>query len=240
MAARHVGGGLVPVEHRPLGAARAQDVERALRGPVGRVDDDRQVVPRRFGDEAREARPPAGHQVRRVRRPLEAVPREADLPHRGEPPVVLGDLRDDLLEVPVGQGRALGMKPHRRPHALAVPARQPKGLEIARRVGADRDDAPDPRLARARHHRPRVLVDEIGQMAVSVDEHPVPLLYHAPATTMRPMSTVGAAVRSRKTRSLPMPSTRLYISRRLPAIVISSTGYASSPFSIQSPTAPRE
>jgi hypothetical protein len=51
-----------------------------------------------------------------------------------------------------------------------------------------------------------------------------PRYRHVPATVMRPMSTVGAAVRSRKTRSLPTASIALNISSRLPAMVISSTG----------------
>ena len=45
---------------------------------------------------------------------------------------------------------------------------------------------------------------------------------------------------SKKITSLPIHIIFLYISVKLPAIVISSTGYAISPFSIQKPEAPLE
>ena len=46
----------------------------------------------------------------------------------------------------------------------------------------------------------------------------------APATVIRPTLTVGADVAPRNTRSLPTISMSASMSRRLPAIVISSTG----------------
>ena len=54
------------------------------------------------------------------------------------------------------------------------------------------------------------------------------------------MRIVGEASAERNSRSLPIWVMFLNISFRFPATVISSTGYVSSPFSIQMPFAPRE
>ena len=62
----------------------------------------------------------------------------------------------------------------------------------------------------------------------------------APATVMPSTRIVGAALAPRKTRSFAMAEILRYISFKFPAIVISSTGYASSPFSIHKPLAPCE
>src|SRR2546426_2554306 len=63
---------------------------------------------------------------------------------------------------------------------------------------------------------------------------------YAPATVMRAILSVGAAIALRARRSLPTISMSRSMSRRFPAMVSSSTGWASSPFSIHSPAAPRE
>ena len=63
---------------------------------------------------------------------------------------------------------------------------------------------------------------------------------YAPATVMRAILSVGAAIAVRMRRSLPTISMSRSMSRRFPAMVNSSTGWASSPFSIHSPAAPRE
>ena len=51
---------------------------------------------------------------------------------------------------------------------------------------------------------------------------------------------VGATTDDRHTRSSPIISIAMYMSFKLPAIVISCTGYVSCPSSIQMPLAPRE
>ena len=61
-----------------------------------------------------------------------------------------------------------------------------------------------------------------------------------PAIVIRAILMVGEATELRHSRSLPIISIPHSISFRFPAIVISSTGWVSSPFSIQIPTAPRE
>ena len=63
---------------------------------------------------------------------------------------------------------------------------------------------------------------------------------YAPATVMRAILSVGAAIALRTRRSLPTISMSRSMSRRFPAMVSSSTAWASSPFSIHSPAAPRE
>ena len=68
----------------------------------------------------------------------------------------------------------------------------------------------------------------------------IPRARYAPATVMRAILSVGAAIALRGRRSLPTISMSRSMSRRFPAIVSSSTGWASSPFSIHSPAAPRE
>src|SRR5581483_6947147 len=65
-------------------------------------------------------------------------------------------------------------------------------------------------------------------------------LDYSPPTMSPSMRMVGAATAPRKTRSLPISEMFMKTSFRLPATVISSTGYASSPPEIQSPEAPRE
>src|SRR5947207_8253971 len=68
----------------------------------------------------------------------------------------------------------------------------------------------------------------------------IPRARYAPATVMRAILSVGAAIALRGRRSLPTISMSRSMSRRFPAMVSSSTGWASSPFSIHSPAAPRE
>ena len=63
---------------------------------------------------------------------------------------------------------------------------------------------------------------------------------HCPATVIRPILTVGAQMRLRISKSFPTISTSRSISFKFPAIVTSSTGKASFPFSIHKPDAPRE
>lgn len=63
---------------------------------------------------------------------------------------------------------------------------------------------------------------------------------HAPATVIPSIRIVGLATAPRNTRSFPIAVTLRSISERLPAIVTSSTACVNSPFSIQSPVAPRE
>ncbi len=64
--------------------------------------------------------------------------------------------------------------------------------------------------------------------------------FYAPAIVIPSMRIVGLALALRKRRSFPIAEMFLYISFKLPAMVISSTGYASSPFSIHRPLAPWE
>jgi hypothetical protein len=54
-------------------------------------------------------------------------------------------------------------------------------------------------------------------------------------TIILPISSVGETMLPRKSRSLPIISMELSISRRLPAMVTPCTGKASSPFSIHIP-----
>src|SRR5579864_2199850 len=61
---------------------------------------------------------------------------------------------------------------------------------------------------------------------------------HAPATVRPSTRKVGASIPVLNSRSLAAVRWR-YMSLRLPAMVISLTGKASSPFSIQNPAAPR-
>ncbi len=61
-----------------------------------------------------------------------------------------------------------------------------------------------------------------------------------PPTVMRATSRVGAEMLERSSRSLPTMAMSCSICSRLPAMVISSTGKVSSPFSIHRPAAPRE
>src|SRR6185295_6902257 len=154
---------------------------------------------------------------------VEAVPGQADLAERHEARVVDRHLALDHRKVVVGQLRALGMEAERRPHRLAIGRGHLDRAAIRVGIAPDRHDAPDVMLGGARHRAARVLEGGVVQVTVTVDDHPE-LSPYEPATTMRPISKVGAAVRSRNTRSLPTPSTRFHISSRLPATVISSTG----------------
>ena len=69
---------------------------------------------------------------------------------------------------------------------------------------------------------------------------PEPEVGQFPATVIRAILMVGEATELRHSRSLPIISIPHSMSFRFPAIVTSSTGWVSSPFSIQIPTAPRE
>src|SRR5947208_11350002 len=79
-----------------------------------------------------------------------------------------------------------------------------------------------------------------ARSARALDGPPIPRARYAPATVMRAILSVGAAIALRGRRSLPTISMSRSMSRRFPAMVSSSTGWASSPFSIHSPAAPRE
>src|SRR5215470_9884560 len=78
------------------------------------------------------------------------------------------------------------------------------------------------------------------------DAHPItrspdhPISSYSPAIVMPSMRSVGQAVELRNSRSLPISVMLLSMSFRFPATVTSSTGKASSPFSIHKPLAPRE
>src|SRR5436189_1099635 len=62
----------------------------------------------------------------------------------------------------------------------------------------------------------------------------------SPAIVMRSINIEPHCLEPRVTISLPIATTLRNMSLRLPAIVISCTAYAISPFSIQKPAAPRE
>ena len=61
-----------------------------------------------------------------------------------------------------------------------------------------------------------------------------------PATAISSISTEPQVLVPRVSSSLPTATMPRYMSARLPAMVISSTGYWISPFSTQKPLAPRE
>ena len=132
----------------------------------------------------------------------------------------------------------VGMESQARPDCFRRRRGRLERLGVGLGVASDGDRAPHV----VRHRQPQRLLEvgerRIVQVTMAVDDHRV--VYQVPATTMRPILSVGATVRSRRTRSSPTPSIDDSISSRLPATVTSSTGYASSPFSIHCPTAPRE
>src|SRR2546428_333557 len=87
------------------------------------------------------------------------------------------------------------------------------------------------------------LAESPASGAAAVGEGPVEIeeqRSHAPETTSSAKRMVGEAVQARNSRSSPTASIPRSISSRLPLTVTSCTGYASSPFSIQMPFAPRE
>src|SRR5206468_7995460 len=166
------------------------------------------------------------------------IPGQADLADAHDAGMVRGDLRLDALEIVLGEIRPVRVKPQARPDRLGRGRRRLERLRVRLGVAPDGDRAPHV----VRHRQPERLLEvgecRIVQVTVAVDDHCA--VYQVPATTMRPILSVGATVRSRRIRSSPTPSIADSISSRLPATVTSSTGYASSPFSIHCPTAPRE
>ena len=66
------------------------------------------------------------------------------------------------------------------------------------------------------------------------------LAYDSPATVIGANNKLGARTLPRISRSSPMRTIFFSISRKLPAIVNSSTGWAITPSSTQKPAAPRE
>src|SRR6266849_305604 len=116
------------------------------------------------------------------------------------------------------------VKAHGRPHGLAGTCGRLEGARVGLVVAPHGHGAPHAVFAGPREGAAQVLVRGIVKVAVAVDEHRGEGFCQAPATTILPMRTVGAAVRPRKSRSLPTPSMARNISSRLPATVISSTG----------------
>src|SRR5207245_9352087 len=89
----------------------------------------------------------------------------------------------------------------------------------------------------------RRLAESADGGAAAMGEGPVEIeeqRSRAPETTSSAKRMVGEAVEARNSRSSPTASIPRSISRRLPLTVTSCTGYASSPLSIQMPSAPRE
>ena len=204
------------MEHRAVHVPPLEDRERVGGRPVGRVEDDRQVVAAGQVDQALEALAGlAAHRVR-VGDRAQAVPRQPHLADRDQACVVRVDLRFHRFQVLAGE-LPLGMKAERGPHRLGVLERGLQRALVGGVVAADRDRAPHVVLGGADDGAAHVREGRVVQVAVAVDDH-------EPATVIRPMSSVGADVRSRNTRSLPMPSTAWNMSSRLPAMVISSTG----------------
>ncbi len=190
--------------------------ERVHGRPVRRVEDHRQVVAAGQVDQALEALAGlAAHRVRVVGG-AEAVPRQPDLAERDQPRVAGVDLRLHRSRSSRVSFHS-GWKPIAGHTALALSAGGLQRALVGGVVAADRDRAPHVVLGRADDGAAYVLEGRVVQVAVAVDDH-------EPATVIRPMSSVGAAVRSRNTRSLPTPSTARNMSSRLPAMVISSTG----------------
>src|ERR1019366_8689316 len=66
------------------------------------------------------------------------------------------------------------------------------------------------------------------------------VLIYRPPTVISPTTSVGAAIDPRNSRSDPTASRFISICCRVPAMVTSETGNASSPLRIHRPTAPRE
>src|SRR5208282_905338 len=65
-------------------------------------------------------------------------------------------------------------------------------------------------------------------------------IFQFPAMVIFEIISEPHCLEPRLTTSLPMAAMSRYIFFKLPAIVISCTGYAIAPFSIQNPAAPRE
>src|SRR5215475_13253895 len=133
--------------------------------------------------------------------------------------MIRGDLRFHEVEICIRELEPVRMEAQGGPHRLAVGRGELQRARVRLLVAADGDRAPDPVFARPGQSAAHVLVGGIVEMAVTINDHA-----WAPATVILPTRTVGAEVRSRKTRSLPTPSMARNISRRLPAMVISSTG----------------
>src|SRR4029453_17654109 len=165
-------------------------------------------------------------------------PGQTDLADADDVRVVLGDLLLDAIEILVGEPRSIRVESEARPDRLRRGGRRGERLRVGLGVAADGDGAPDIVGQRQPERLPQIRECGIVQMTVAVDDHVAPV--QVPATTIRLIRRVGDTVRSRRTRSSPTPSIAASMPRRFPATVTSSTGYASSPFSIQSPTAPRE
>src|SRR5215813_56790 len=111
--------------------------------------------------------------------------------------MVRGDLCFHEVEICIRELEPVRMEAQGGPHRLAVERGELQRARVRLLVAADGDRAPNPVIAR---------------------------LSYRPATVILPTRTVGAEVRSRKSRSLPTPSMARNMSRRLPAMVISSTG----------------
>ena len=214
----------MPVEDGAIDAVGLEGFQGTHRRPVGSVENDGQVIATRQIEESPEVSSPPRHTLRRVARALEAVPGQPDLAQGHQPRVVGHELRLHARQVLIGQVVPLGMKAHGRPHGLAGGGGRPERADIGLEVAADGDGAPDAVLGGPRERAAQVLVGGIVKVAVAVYEHRDDGSCQAPATTILPIRTVGAAVRSRKTRSFPTPSMARNISSRLPATVISSTG----------------
>src|SRR5262249_3499230 len=80
-----------------------------------------------------------------------------------------------------------------------------------------------------------VLVLENSQLGIVIH-----ITHYSPLTIILSILIVGAARRPRNRRSSPIISIPRSMSRKLPAIVTSSTGKASLPSSTHQPEAPRE
>ena len=102
------------------------------------------------------------------------------------------DLGFDGVQLGVGQVEPLGVKAEARPHRR-LGARQGQDRLVGRQVAADHDDARDARGDRAGQDGRRVRERRVGQVAVGVGEQ-VGRRGYSPATVMRPIFTVGAAV----------------------------------------------
>ena len=226
------------MEDRALHAVVLQRLQRVGGGAVRRVQRHREIPA--HGEIEQAVEPRAAPRLERIRvgRAFQRIPGQADLADAHDPRVMRDDLGLDPLEILVGELGPVGMESQARPDCLRRRCGRLERLGVGLGVAPDGDRAPHV----VRHRQPQRLLEvgerRIVQVTVAVDDHRV--VYQVPATTMRPILSVGATVRSRRTRSSPTPSIDDSISSRLPATVTSSTGYASSPFSIHCPTAPRE
>src|SRR5215813_2843829 len=133
--------------------------------------------------------------------------------------MVRGDLCFHEVEICIRELEPVRMEAQGGPHRLAVERGELQRARVRLLVAADGDRAPNPVFARAGQPAAYVVVGGVVKVTMTVENHA-----EAPATVILPTRTVGAEVRSRKTRSLPTPSMARNMSRRLPAMVISSTG----------------